>query len=203
MKSSSIYQRHLKRPLDIALSGLLILLLSPFLALIALAIKLDSRGPIVFQQKRIGKDKSTFTIYKFRTMRSDAPANIPTHQLQNAESFITRPGRILRKTSLDEMPQLFNIFLGDMSFVGPRPALWNQDDLVAERDKYGANAVRPGLTGWAQVNGRDELEIPKKAWFDGEYMKKAGFFFDVKCLLLTAVSVFLSRGIVEGAGKKA
>ena len=155
--------RYIKRIIDILLSGLAIIILSPLLLILCIAIKLDSPGPIFFTQKRVGIHKTYFQIYKFRTMRTDTPKDMPTHMLANPEQYITKTGRFLRKTSLDELPQIFNIFKGDMSIVGPRPALWNQDDLVAERDKYGANDVTPGLTGWAQINGRDELEIPVKA----------------------------------------
>ena len=164
--------RYIKRIIDILLSGLAIIILSPLLLILCIAIKLDSPGPIFFTQKRVGIHKTYFQIYKFRTMRTDTPKDMPTHMLANPEQYITKTGRFLRKTSLDELPQIFNIFKGDMSIVGPRPALWNQDDLVAERDKYGANDVTPGLTGWAQINGRDELEIPVKAKLDGEYVKK-------------------------------
>ena len=152
-------------------------------------IKLDSKGPILFEQKRIGIRKSTFQLYKFRTMRTDTPKDMPTHLFQNPEAYVTGVGKILRKTSLDELPQLYNIIKGEMSIVGPRPALWNQDDLVAERDKYGANDVSPGLTGWAQVNGRDELAIPVKARLDGDYVRKISLGMDVKCILKTVEKV--------------
>ena len=158
--------RYIKRIIDILLSGLAIIILSPLLLILCIAIKLDSPGPIFFTQKRVGIHKTYFQIYKFRTMRTDTPKDMPTHMLANPEQYIIKTGRFLRKTSLDVLPQIFNIFKGDMSIVGPRPALWNQDDLVAERDKYGANDVTPGLTGWAQINGRDELEIPVKAKLD-------------------------------------
>ena len=180
------------------------LLLVP-MAFIALAIKIDSRGPVFFKQKRIGKNKQTFYILKFRTMRTDAPKDAPTHTLQDPKKWITKVGGFLRKTSLDELPQIFNIFVGQMSVVGPRPALWNQDDLVEERDRYGANGIRPGLTGWAQINGRDELPIPVKAKLDGEYVEKLnsgffkGIFIDVRCLFGTVFSVLRSDGVVEGA----
>ena len=183
------------------------LLLVP-MAFIALAIKLDSRGPVFFKQKRIGKDKKTFYILKFRTMRTDAPKDAPTHTLQDPKKWITKVGGFLRKTSLDELPQIFNIFVGQMSVVGPRPALWNQDDLVEERDKYGANGIRPGLTGWAQINGRDELPIPVKAKLDGEYVEKLnsgffkGIFIDVRCLFGTVFSVLKSEGVGEGAAEE-
>ncbi len=190
--------RYIKRIIDIVLSGLAIIILSPLLLILCIAIKLDSPGPILFTQKRVGIQKTYFQIYKFRTMRTDTPKDMPTHMLANPEQYITKTGRFLRKTSLDELPQIFNIFKGDMSIVGPRPALWNQDDLVAERDKYGANDVTPGLTGWAQINGRDELEIPVKAKLDGEYVKKYGFAMDVRCFFGTFLSVLRQDGVVEG-----
>lgn len=187
-----------KRAIDMILSGGAIVILSPVLLGIAAAIKLDSPGSILFKQKRVGKNKELFDIWKFRTMRTDTPKDMPTHMLSNPEQYITKTGKFLRKTSLDELPQIFLIFSGQMSICGPRPALWNQDDLIAERDKYGANDVTPGLTGWAQINGRDELEIPVKARFDGEYVEKIGFGMDVKCFLGTIGSVLSSDGIVEG-----
>lgn len=190
--------RYIKRIIDILLSGLAIIILSPLLLILCIAIKLDSPGPIFFTQKRVGIHKTYFQIYKFRTMRTDTPKDMPTHMLANPEQYIIKTGRFLRKTSLDELPQIFNIFKGDMSIVGPRPALWNQDDLVAERDKYGANDVTPGLTGWAQINGRDELEIPVKAKLDGEYVKKYGFTMDVRCFFGTFLSVLRQDGVVEG-----
>ena len=190
--------RYIKRIIDILLSGLAIIILSPLLLILCIAIKLDSPGPIFFTQKRVGIHKTYFQIYKFRTMRTDTPKDMPTHMLANPEQYITKTGRFLRKTSLDELPQIFNIFKGDMSIVGPRPALWNQDDLVAERDKYGANDVTPGLTGWAQINGRDDLEIPVKAKLDGEYVKKYGFTMDVRCFFGTFLSVLRQDGVVEG-----
>ena len=190
--------RYIKRIIDILLSGLAIIILSPLLLILCIALKLDSPGPIFFTQKRVGIHKTYFQIYKFRTMRTDTPKDMPTHMLANPEQYITKTGRFLRKTSLDELPQIFNIFKGDMSIVGPRPARWNQDDLVAERDKYGANDVTPGLTGWAQINGRDELEIPVKAKLDGEYVKKYGFTMDVRCFFGTFLSVLRQDGVVEG-----
>ena len=190
--------RYIKRIIDILLSGLAIIILSPLLLILCIAIKLDSPGPIFFTQKRVGIHKTYFQIYKFRTMRTDTPKDMPTHMLAYPEQYITKTARFLRKTSLDELPQIFNIFKGDMSIVGPRPALWNQDDLVAERDKYGANDVTPGLTGWAQINGRDELEIPVKAKIDGEYVKKYGFTMDVRCFFGTFLSVLRQDGVVEG-----
>ncbi len=193
-----MYQKFFKRAFDLILSALAIVVLSPVLALIALWIKLDSRGPVFFCQKRVGKDKSYFKILKFRTMYVDTPADMPTHLLQNADAMITRSGRFLRRSSLDELPQLFNIFMGQMSIVGPRPALWNQDDLIAERDKYGANALVPGLTGWAQVNGRDELPIEVKAKFDGEYVNMVSLWADIRILFATVFGVLKAEGIVEG-----
>ena len=184
-KRQKIYTRFVKRAIDfvLALSGLI--LASWLYLIIYIAIRLDSPGPAVFKQKRIGKDKKIFEIYKFRTMTKDTPRDIPTHLFQNPEAYVTRVGKVLRKFSLDEIPQLVNILKGDMAVVGPRPALYNQDDLIAERDRYGANAVRPGLTGWAQVHGRDELEIPEKARLDGYYVKHIGFPIDLKCFLKT------------------
>lgn len=187
-----------KRTLDLILSFGACLVLSPALLLLCIAIKMDSRGPVLFKQKRVGLHKTYFPIYKFRTMRIDTPKDMPTHLLANPDQYITKVGHFLRKSSLDELPQLFNILKGDMSFVGPRPALWNQDDLVAERDKYGANDVLPGLTGWAQINGRDELEIPVKAKLDGEYIKRMSFAFDMRCFLGTFVSVLKADGVQEG-----
>lgn len=192
-----MYQK-IKRTLDFIISWLGLLILSPLFGVLIIWIKLDSRGPVLFKQKRVGIHKSHFMIYKFRTMRTDTPKDMPTHLLKNPEKYITKAGRFLRKTSLDELPQILNILRGDMALVGPRPALWNQYDLIEERDKYGANDIRPGLTGWAQVNGRDELEIPVKAALDGEYVRKMSFFFDCKCLLKTVVSVFKHEGVVEG-----
>ena len=172
-----------KRGIDIILSLIGCIILSPVLLIICIAIKVDSRGPILFKQKRVGIHKQLFPMFKFRTMYTDTPKDMPTHLLANPDQYITKVGHFLRKTSLDELPQIFNILKGDMSIIGPRPALWNQDDLVAERDKYGANDVRPGLSGWAQINGRDELEIPYKAKLDGEYVQRMGFLFDLRCFL--------------------
>lgn len=188
----------IKRVLDVLLSGCGILILSPILGIVALAIKLESPGPVIFKQKRFGKNKEFFEIYKFRSMRTETPKDLPTHLLNDPDRFITKTGRFIRKTSLDELPQLFNIFSGKMSVIGPRPALWNQGDLIAERDKYHANDIRPGLTGWAQINGRDELEIPVKAKFDGEYVRKMSFLFDCKCFFGTVISVLRHDGVVEG-----
>ena len=192
------YARCGKRVLDWILSLGGIIVLSPIYLILALAIKLDSPGPVFFKQKRVGIHKSHFMILKFRTMRIDTPHDVPTHLLGDPDQWITRVGRFLRKTSLDELPQIFNIFMGQMSVIGPRPALWNQYDLLAERDKYGANDVRPGLTGWAQINGRDELEIDVKARYDGEYVQRLSFGFDAKCFFGTILSVLHSDGVVEG-----
>ena len=188
----------LKRGLDFLISTLAILFLSPVLIVIALAIKIDSKGPVLFKQKRVGKDKKHFMIYKFRSMYVDAPSDMPTHLLKDPSAMITRVGAFLRKTSLDELPQLINIFKGEMSIVGPRPALWNQYDLIEERDKYGANQIRPGLTGWAQINGRDELEIDEKSKLDGYYVQHMSLSLDAKCFLGTFISVLKSDGVVEG-----
>ena len=193
-----MYKHFFKRVLDILLSGMAILALIPFWILLFLAIKIDSKGPIFFKQKRLGIHKKTFSILKFRTMRIDTPHDTPTHLLENPEQYITKIGKWLRKTSIDELPQVFNIFAGQMSIIGPRPALWNQDDLIAEREKYGANDVKPGLTGWAQINGRDELEIEVKAKYDGEYVQRLSFGFDCKCFFGTIKSVLKHDGVVEG-----
>jgi len=193
-----MYQKFGKRLLDIVLSACGILVLSPVYLLVALAIKIDDPGPVFFRQKRVGIHKTHFHILKFRTMKMETPRDVPTHLLENPQQYITRVGRILRKTSLDELPQIFQIFTGSMSVIGPRPALWNQYDLIAERDKYGANDVRPGLTGWAQINGRDELPIDVKARLDGEYVQKMSFAFDCRCFFGTIVSVLKSDGVVEG-----
>ncbi|WP_277680102.1 sugar transferase [Gracilibacillus dipsosauri] len=189
----------LKRLLDIILTLLGLIVLLPVFLILIIAIKLDSRGPVFFKQKRVGKKKSYFHILKFRTMKIDTPKDTPTHLLQNPDQYITRVGKFLRKTSLDELPQIWNILVGHMSVIGPRPALWNQYDLIAERDKYGANDIRPGLTGWAQINGRDELPIEVKAKLDGEYVDNISFWMDVKCFFGTIVSVVKSDGVVEGA----
>lgn len=187
-----------KRILDFFLSFIaLIVLFIPFVV-IGMIIKIESKGPVFFKQERIGKNKTRFFIYKFRSMMADAPKDIPTHLLNNANSYITKSGNFLRKTSLDELPQLINILKGEMSIVGPRPALWNQDDLIQERDKYGANDLVPGLTGLAQISGRDELEISVKAKLDGEYAKNISFMQDVKIIFLTVIKIFKREGIVEG-----
>lgn len=190
--------RYVKRGLDVLLSLAGIIVLAVPMLVIAVAVKLDSPGPALFRQRRVGIHKTYFEILKFRTMRTDTPHDAPTHQLQGASTYITKVGAFLRKTSLDELPQLFNILLGQMSVVGPRPALWNQEDLLAERDRYGANDVRPGLTGWAQINGRDEIEIPVKARLDGEYVQNISFLFDCKCFFGTIFKVLRHDGVVEG-----
>lgn len=196
--SEDMYERTVKRILDIALSMAGIIVLGIPMLIIAAAIKLGSPGPVFFKQKRFGANKSFFDILKFRTMRTDTPRDVPTHMLSDPTKWITKTGAFLRKTSLDELPQLFNILAGDMSVIGPRPALWNQDDLIAERDRYGANDIKPGLTGWAQINGRDELPIDVKARLDGEYVEKMGFLFDCKCFFGTITSVLKHDGVVEG-----
>lgn len=187
-----------KRAIDFICSLLGLILLSPLFLVLILWIKIDSPGPVLFRQKRVGIHKTYFQILKFRTMRIDTPKDMPTHLLKNPEQYITKAGKFIRKTSLDELPQIINILKGDMAIVGPRPALWNQYDLIAERDKYGANDVRPGLTGWAQINGRDELEIPVKAALDGEYVKKLGPAMDLRCFFGTFLSVLKADGVVEG-----
>lgn len=192
------HYRIIKQVIDRVLAVAALLVLWPLLLLIAIIIKLDSKGPVIFKQKRVGNHKKHFNIYKFRTMRMDTPKDMPTHLLADPNAFLTKSGRILRKTSLDELPQLFNIAKGDMAIVGPRPALWNQYDLIEERDKYGANDILPGLTGWAQINGRDELEIPVKAKLDGEYVERMSFAFDIKCMVGTFSSVLHAEGVVEG-----
>lgn len=193
-----MYQNGIKRIVDfvLALSGIIIL--APVLLILCIAIKVDSKGPIIFKQKRVGINKTHFYILKFRTMKVDTPKEMPTHMLENPDFFITKVGKFLRKTSLDELPQLFNIWKGDMAVIGPRPALWNQYDLIEERDKYHANDIRPGLTGLAQISGRDELEIPVKAKIDGKYAQNISFMMDLKCFMGTIVAVFKSDGVVEG-----
>ena len=197
-----MYKHFFKRLIDFALSLMGIIVLSWLFIILVIAIKVDSKGPVLFKQKRVGKKKNGeityFNIWKFRTMRTDTPKDMPTHMLSNPDQYITKVGKFLRKTSLDEIPQIFNILSGKMSIIGPRPALWNQDDLIAEREKYGANDVVPGLTGWAQINGRDELEIPVKAKLDGEYVERLSFLFDCKCFFGTITSVLKSDGVVEG-----
>jgi O-antigen biosynthesis protein WbqP len=193
-----VYKDGLKRGIDFLLSLVGIIVLSPILLILCIAIKIDSKGPVIFKQKRVGKNKSHFYIYKFRTMKVDTPQETPTHLLSNPDFFITRVGKFLRKTSLDELPQLFNILKGDMAVIGPRPALWNQYDLIEERDKYHANDIRPGLTGLAQISGRDELEIDYKARLDGQYTANITPMMDLKCFFGTIISVFKSDGVVEG-----
>jgi O-antigen biosynthesis protein WbqP len=188
----------IKRLIDIILSLIGLIVLSPIYLILIIAIKIESRGPVLFKQKRVGINKAHFNILKFRTMRIDTPKDTPTHLLENPEQYITKIGKFLRKTSLDELPQIWNIFVGQMSIIGPRPALWNQYDLIDERDKYGANDVPPGLTGWAQINGRDELPIEVKAKLDGEYVERISLWMDVNCFFGTIVSVVKSDGVVEG-----
>lgn len=203
-----MYKHIIKRLIDLILSSVAIVVLALPMLIIAIAIKLDDPGPVLFKQKRVGKKKNGeithFMIWKFRSMKMSTPHDTPTHLLKNPEQYITRVGKFIRKTSLDELPQIFQVFSSRLSAIGPRPALWSQDDLVAEREKYGANDIKPGITGWAQINGRDELEIPVKAKFDGEYTaalnagKFKGFAMDVKCFFGTIVSVLKSDGVVEG-----
>ncbi|MEQ8105121.1 sugar transferase [Enterococcus faecalis] len=193
-----MYKNGLKRGIDFLLSLAGIIVLSPIILILCLAIKIDSKGPVIFKQKRVGKNKTHFYIYKFRTMKVDTPKETPTHLLSNPDFFITRVGKFLRKTSLDELPQLFNILKGDMAVIGPRPALWNQYDLIEERDMYHANDIRPGLTGLAQISGRDELEIDYKARLDGQYTANITPWMDLKCFFGTIISVFKSEGVVEG-----
>ena len=199
-----MYEKVIKRFIDIVLSFLALIVLSWLYLALIIAIKIDDPGPAFFTQKRVGINKELFKLYKFRTMKMSTPHDVPTHQLENPEQYITKVGKWLRKVSGDELPQLWNIFKGNMSIVGPRPALWNQDDLVAERDKYGANDVKPGLTGWAQINGRDELEIPVKAKLDGDYtskLKQGGikaFGMDFRCFFGSIFSVLRQDGVVEG-----
>ena len=193
-----MYRTFGKRFLDILLSLLALLILWPIMLLTALWIKLDSKGPVLFRQQRVGKDQHIFEMYKFRTMRIDAPHDVPTHLLKNPEKCITKCGRFLRKTSVDELPQIWNILIGDMSIVGPRPALWNQYDLIEARNECSVNCIRPGLTGWAQINGRDELSVSEKVRFDAEYACAMGFLFDCRCVLGTVGKVLRSDGVVEG-----
>lgn len=197
-----MYDRCVKRAIDVILSTAGIIILIPVWIILAVAIKVDDPGPVFFRQKRIGKDingeKHFFQIFKYRSMKMSTPHDVPTHLLENPDQYITKVGRFLRRTSLDELPQIFNIWIGQMSIIGPRPALWNQDDLYEERAKYGANSVTPGLTGWAQINGRDELEIDVKAKLDGEYVEKMSFLFDCRCFFGTIFSVLKHEGVVEG-----
>lgn len=193
-----MYRKIVKRTVDVVLSAFALIVLAIPMLIIALAVKCSSQGSVLFWQKRVGIDKNTFMMPKFRSMYTETPSEMPTHMLTDPTKWITPVGRVLRKTSIDELPQLISILTGKMSVVGPRPALWNQDDLIAERDKYGANDIRPGLTGWAQVNGRDELPITEKARLDGEYVQKMSFLFDIKCVLLTVIKVIRHDGVVEG-----
>ena len=197
-----MYKRFGKRALDLLLSGLGLVVLSPLFLIISIAIKVEDPGPVFFRQKRVGIHKTHFNIVKFRSMRQDTPHDMPTHLLNDPQRWITKTGRFLRKTSLDELPQIAQIFTGKMSIIGPRPALWNQYDLIAERDKYGANDITPGLTGWAQVNGRDELEIEEKARLDGEYAKNISFGLDMKIFWMTVSNVLRGSGVVEGGPKE-
>ena len=198
LSSSQKAYMGIKRCVDFILALVALLLFWWVLLILCIAIKIDSPGPILFKQKRVGLHKTHFNILKFRTMRIDTPKDMPTHMLSNPDQYITKVGKFLRKSSLDELPQILNILVGEMSIVGPRPALWNQYDLIEERDKYGANDVLPGLTGWAQINGRDELEIPVKAKLDGEYVEKFGPAMDIKCFLGTITAVLFHKGVVEG-----
>lgn len=193
-----MYIKFFKRFIDILLSSIGLIVFAILMLVVAIIIKCEDPGPVIFKQKRVGLHKKYFNLYKFRSMKMDTPHDMPTHMLSNPQQYILKVGGFIRKTSIDELPQMWNIFKGDMSIIGPRPALWNQDDLVAERDRYGANDIKPGLTGWAQINGRDELEIPVKAQLDGEYVEKLSFGMDVKCFFGTIKSVIKSDGIVEG-----
>ena len=193
-----MYRWFFKRLIDIVLSSCAMLVLAIPMLIFAIIIKLDSKGPVLFWQKRVGLHKQTFMMPKFRSMYTETPSDMPTHLLNDPQRWITPVGKIYRKLSIDELPQICSIFTGKMSIIGPRPALWNQFDLIEERDKYGANDVRPGLTGWAQINGRDELEIPVKAKLDGEYVEKMSFLFDCKCFLGTILAVARHDGVVEG-----
>ena len=197
-----MYKRFGKRALDLLLSGLGLVVLSPLFLIISIAIKAEDPGPVFFRQKRVGIHKTYFNIVKFRSMRQDTPHDMPTHLLNDPQRWITKTGRFLRKTSLDELPQIAQIFTGKMSVIGPRPALWNQYDLIAQRDQYGANDITPGLTGWAQVNGRDELEIEEKARLDGEYAQNISFGMDMKIFWMTVKNVLRGSGVVEGGPKE-
>ena len=197
-----MYKRFGKRALDLLLSGLGLVVLSPLFLIISIAIKAEDPGPVFFRQKRVGIHKTYFNIVKFRSMRQDTPHDMPTHLLNDPQRWITKTGRFLRNTSLDELPQIAQIFTGKMSIIGPRPALWNQYDLIAQRDQYGANDITPGLTGWAQVNGRDELEIEEKARLDGEYAQNISFGMDMKIFWMTVKNVLRGSGVVEGGPKE-
>lgn len=198
----NFYDRYIKRVLDLIISFMGLFVLSPIYVGIALAIRIDDPGPVFFTQKRVGQNKEYFKLHKFRSMKMSTPHDVPTHMLEHPEQYITKVGRFLRKSSLDELPQIWDIFIGNMSIIGPRPALWNQDLLIAERELYGANDVKPGLTGWAQINGRDELEIPIKAKLDGEYVERESLLFDIRCFFGTIISVLKSDGVVEGGTGK-
>ena len=193
-----MYRHCVKRLLDVVLSLCALAVLAVPMMIFALMIKREDKGPALFRQKRVGKNKRHFDMYKFRSMKLSTPHDVPTHLLENPEQYLLKCGKWMRKYSIDELPQILNILKGDMSVVGPRPALWNQYDLIAERDKYGANNIRPGLTGWAQINGRDELEIPEKAKFDGEYVRRESFLFDMMCMFRTVFSAARHEGVVEG-----
>ena len=195
---AGFYEKYIKRCFDIILSFGGLVVLSPVFLILSVWIVIDDPGPVLFKQKRIGKDKQYFALHKFRSMKLSTPHNVPTHMLENPEQYITKSGKFIRTHSLDELPQIWDIFIGNMSVIGPRPSLWNQDLLTAEGDKYGANDIKPGLTGWAQINGRDELEIPVKAKLDGEYVQKQSFIFDCKCFFGTIKSVLKHDGVVEG-----
>lgn len=198
----SFYDRYVKRGIDIVLSLCGLIVLSPVLAVIAIAIKVEDPGPVLFVQKRIGRNKEYFYLHKFRSMKMCTPHDVPTHMLHDPDQYITKVGKFIRSHSLDELPQIWDIFVGNMAVIGPRPALWNQDVLIAERDQYGANNVRPGLTGWAQINGRDEIPLAKKAALDGEYVQKESFGFDMKCFFGTISKVWRDDSIVEGDNAK-
>lgn len=199
----TFYGKYIKRLFDISISFIGLVLLSPIYLIIVIAILVDDPGTILFAQKRVGKNKRYFKLHKFRSMKMCTPHDVPTHMLENPEQYITRVGKFLRSHSLDELPQIWDIFVGNMSFIGPRPGLWNQDVLTAERDKYDANEIKPGLTGWAQINGRDELSLQEKARYDGEYAKKLSFSFDIICFFETFIKVFHDDSVVEGGtGKK-
>lgn len=201
-----MYKIAIKRLLDFLLSLIGMIFAAIPMLIISLVIRKEDPGPVLFTQKRVGIHKTFFTLYKFRSMKMSTPHDVPTHQLENPEQYLLKCGKFIRKYSLDELPQLINILKGDMSIIGPRPALWNQEDLIAERDLYGANDVKPGLTGWAQINGRDELEIPVKAKLDGEYVERESFLFDCRCFFGTFLKVLRHEGVVEGGtgemGKK-
>lgn len=198
-----MYLKIFKRTIDLVLALVGLIILAPLFFILAIAVKMDSRGPVLFRQKRVGLHKTYFNILKFRTMRADTPGNVPTHMLESPGRYITKTGKFLRRTSLDELPQIWNILVGQMSIIGPRPALWNQEDLLAERDKYGANDIKPGLTGWAQIRGRDELKIEEKARLDGEYVQRVSFMFDIKCFIITIFRVLRQEGVVEGGANGA